>query len=186
MQETITNLSPVRTSDSIGKLSLSLSKAQLEFEKAVKSSENPFFKSRYADLATIINATKEYLCKNELAVMQFPSGDQNSVSITTRLCHSSGEWLESTISGKPPKGDAQSQGSMITYLRRYSLAAICGLSQEDDDGNSLQHQFITKEQSKVIDIKSQSNPEVRDGILKTFGSFDKIPADKFKTIMARL
>jgi hypothetical protein len=158
------NNTPVRSSETIGKLSLALSKAQIEFDKAVKSSNNPFFKSKYADLATIINSTKEYLCANELSVMQFMSGNVMEVSITTRISHSSGEWLESTISGKPPKQDAQSQGNVCTYLRRYSQAAILNIAQEDDDGNSVR----LKDEVKKVKQKIYE-PVKQEALIDTAG-----------------
>ena len=150
---------PVRTSETIGKLSLALSKAQVEFDKAVKSSNNPFFKSKYADLSTIINCTKEYLCENELSLMQFVSGNVSEVFITTRLSHGSGEWLESTISGRPPKADAQGQGNVITYLRRYAQAAILNIAQEDDDGQSVRlKDEVKKVKAKIIQKQIVTDP----------------------------
>lgn len=124
-------------SESIGKLALALSKAQGQMNGVAKGQDNPFFKSKYADLNECIQAAREHLSKNELAVIQTTelSGDNNIV-IVTILAHSSGEWIKSKLKMTPKKDDDQGRGSSITYGRRYSFAAIVGLAQKDDDGNA--------------------------------------------------
>lgn len=123
-------------SDSIAALSASLAKAQGELENASKNANNPHFKSRYADLAELLNTVRPVLSKHGLAVIQMPSFDSGVASVETLLTHSSGEYVSSTCSAPVTKQDAQGVGSAITYLRRYSLAAFCGIAQEDDDANS--------------------------------------------------
>jgi len=125
-------------SESIKELATALSKAQGEMENASKTSANPYFKSKYADLAEIINTAKKVLAKNGLAVIQMPSLEGELVTVETVLLHSSGEWLSNTAAAPldPKKHDSQAVGSAITYLRRYSLAAFLGIAQEDDDGNA--------------------------------------------------
>ena len=177
----------VRQSETIGKLALALSKAQNEFNKAISESQNPFYRSKYADLSTIINATREALFLNEIALMQFVSGDQNSISVTTKLVHSSGEWLESTISGKPAKQDCQQQGAVITYLRRYAQAAILNIAQEDDDGNS--QVFIDKKQVAYIKEKlNYLNNGSEQALLKAYKiqSLEQIKQCKFDEIINAL
>ena len=123
-------------SDTIGNLALALSKAQAELNGAVKSSDNPFFKSKYADLHECIQCSKEALSKNELSVVQTTDpGEGGRILVHTTLCHSSGEWIRGTIEMRPKKDDDQAVGSSITYGRRYGYAAIVGLAQKDDDGN---------------------------------------------------
>jgi hypothetical protein len=122
-------------SESISALSASLAKAQGELENASKNANNSHFKSRYADLAELLNTVRPVLSKHGLAVIQMPSFDSGVVSIETLLTHSSGEYVSSICSAPVTKQDAQGVGSAITYLRRYSLAAFCGIAQEDDDGN---------------------------------------------------
>jgi hypothetical protein len=133
-------------SESIGALASALAKAQGEIENAHKTSDNPFFRSKYADLAEIINTARPVLAKHGLSVVQIPGMDGGSVSVETVLLHESGEWL-SGVSAAPMskqyKKDGgelppspQAVGSSITYLRRYSLAALCAIAQEDDDGNA--------------------------------------------------
>ena len=120
----------------IGKLALALSKAQSTMSGAAKGAENPFFKSKYADLASVWDAARDHLAKNELSVIQLVEGDVTNMEIVTMLCHSSGEWIRGTLKLKPTKADPQGFGSACTYGRRYGLAAIVGLAQVDDDGNA--------------------------------------------------
>lgn len=123
-------------SDQINELATALAKAQGEIENASKSSQNPHFKSRYADLAEVLNTVRPVFASHGLSVSQCPSYEQGIVSVETVLMHSSGQWMSSVISAPISKLDAQSVGSAITYCRRYSLAAVAGIAQEDDDANS--------------------------------------------------
>jgi hypothetical protein len=131
MGEIMENQSPT-----IGSLVLALSKAQGKFEGAAKSSDNPFFKSKYADLYECIEAAKPSLTENELAVIQTTDTDEKGIWVITTLGHSSGEWIRGRLLMKPKKDDDQGTGSSITYGRRYTFAAIVGLAQKDDDGNA--------------------------------------------------
>ena len=123
-------------SEQINELATALAKAQGELENASKSSNNPHFKSKYADLAEIINTTRPVFSAHGLSVTQCPSFETGIVSVETILMHSSGQWMSSTISAPVSKQDAQGVGSAITYCRRYALAAVAGIAQEDDDANS--------------------------------------------------
>ena len=123
-------------SEQINELATALAKAQGELENASKSSNNPHFKSKYADLAEIINTTRPVFSSHGLSVTQCPSFEAGVVSVETILMHSSGQWMSSTISAPVSKQDAQGVGSAITYCRRYALAAVAGIAQEDDDANS--------------------------------------------------
>lgn len=124
----------MQKSDSIASLAAALSAAQGGFHSAKKSSENPFFKSKYADLNSVIEASREQMEKNGLSVVQVPSFADGRVCLETMLMHKSGEWMSGTISTKPQKEDVQSIGSAISYLRRYSLSSFLGIGAEDDDG----------------------------------------------------
>jgi len=123
-------------SETIGALAKALVQAISEMENASKNSVNPHFKSKYADLAEVIATTKPTLQKYGLAVAQFPCFEGGAVGVETIILHDSGEWMSGTAYSPIPKQDPQAVGSAITYLRRYSLAAVCGLTQEDDDGNA--------------------------------------------------
>lgn len=122
-------------SESVASLLGALSKAQGEIDNAKKASVNPFFKSKYADLAEVINVSKDALSAHGLSVSQFPSYEGGIVSVTTVIGHSSGEWMESVMSAPADKVDIQSLGKIVTYIRRYSYSAVLGIAQEDDDGN---------------------------------------------------
>lgn len=125
-------------SDHIGQLISALSLAQGQIEGAAKSSANPFFKSKYADLASCWDACREPLSKNGLAIVQMPSADGAKLSVTTLLAHSSGEWLSETFTTHAKDSTPQSIGSATSYLRRYALAAFVGLYQVDDDAEGAQ------------------------------------------------
>ena len=120
-------------------LMAALATAQAEIENATKGSINPAFRSRYADLAEILNTCRPVLAKHHICIMQSTGFDGSTVSVCTVLAHKDGGWVSSTASCVPAKTDAQGIGSSTTYLRRYSLAAMCAVAQEDDDGNSAQH-----------------------------------------------
>jgi hypothetical protein len=123
-----------RHSEQLDQLFAALCKAQAVFEAAEKSGDNPHFRSKYATLESALEATKKGRSENGLCVLQLPCNIQNAIGVTTLLGHSSGQWIESTIAIPPFKFDAQGAGSVVTYLRRYSLMAILGVAAEDDDG----------------------------------------------------
>lgn len=123
-------------SESIAKLAEALSKAQGAMRNALKDSSNPYFKSNYADLASVSDACRKELAINGLAVSQLPEMRGGRLVLSYILMHSSGEWLCGEIEMNPVKSDPQGIGSAITYARRYSLAAIVGIATEDDDGNA--------------------------------------------------
>ncbi len=116
-----------------------LAAAQGEIENASKNAANPHFRSKYADLAEILNTTRPVFAKHGLSLSQFPGFDGSLASVTTLVAHSSGGYISSVSSCVPAKSDAQGIGSATTYLRRYSAAAAAGIAQEDDDGNSAAH-----------------------------------------------
>jgi len=126
----------MKKSESIVELAKALNKFQKELRPAKKTSENPFFKSTYADLAAIWEAIREPLTKHGLAIVQtMDYSEAGTPLIETVLCHTSGEWIGGALPVKPVKDDPQSLGSAITYARRYSLSAMLGLvTEEDDDG----------------------------------------------------
>ncbi len=127
----------MQKSETINELAAALAIAQGQIKPALKDADNPFFKSKYADLASIWEAIREPLSKNGLSVPQFVENDGEFVTVTTMLCHKSGQWLSGSISLKPAKGDAQAAGSAATYGRRYGLSAIVGVVADvDDDGNA--------------------------------------------------
>ena len=122
-------------SSSIGKLAEALSKAQGKMENAKKDSLNPHFKSKYADLASIIDEIRIPFSTNGLSFVQSIHPTENGIRLITKILHVSGEWIESEIPLLFSKQDMQGFGSALTYARRYGLSALVGIAQEDDDGN---------------------------------------------------
>ena len=112
-------------------------KAQKEFGPALKSSTNPFFTSKYADLAACVEAVIDALNNNGIALIQKCHESDTGVNVETLLLHESGESLSCGVLHVPAsKQDPQGYGSALTYARRYSLMAACGIAPEDDDGNA--------------------------------------------------
>ena len=121
------------TSDSIKELATALNLAQGQMTAAKKDAANPFFKSKYADLGSVIMAIKEAFFDNGLSYIQAPIMAEHSVGVVTRIMHSSGEWIEETLTLPLVKMDPQSAGSAITYARRYALQSMAGVPAADDD-----------------------------------------------------
>lgn len=123
-------------SETIKELAAALHKAQKGIKAALKDSTNPHFKSKYADLSSVIDAVKQPLLDAGIVFTQGVHDAEGGVAIETMLLHTSGEWLSSTLRIPATKQDAQGFGSAITYGRRYGLQSICGVPAEDDDGNA--------------------------------------------------
>lgn len=132
---------------------------------ANKDSNNPFFKSKYADLTACIDAARPHLANNGLAVVQFPTiaNNPDHCALTTMITHSSGQYVSNVMEMKPVKNDPQGIGSCITYMRRYAFAAAVGLGQQDDDGNAASGR---QEKSKPAD-------PVRKATLQTLSALAK-------------
>lgn len=124
-------------SEDIKDLAMALCKAQSEMIFAIKSSENPFYKSKYADLSSVWDVCRSPLTKNGLCVVQQVDGlSQNGeIILNTILMHSSGQWVKSVILMKLIDNKPQTYGSTLTYARRYGLSSLVGVIQDDDDGN---------------------------------------------------
>jgi hypothetical protein len=136
------------TSEQIGELAAALSDAQAEMEGASKSSANPFFKSKYADLSSVWEACRGPLTKYGLSVIQSPEVTGNLVSVETRLLHESGQWIAGVVSCTAKDDSPQSVGSAITYLRRYALQSFAGVAPEDDDAEAAQGRRKPQEAAK--------------------------------------
>ncbi len=114
-----------------------LVKAQKAFGPALKTHTNPAFKSKYADLSACIEAVIDSLNENGIALIQQTHESERGVTVETTFVHESGEMLSSGKLHVPAaKQDPQGYGSALTYARRYSLMAACGIAPEDDDGNA--------------------------------------------------
>lgn len=124
-------------SESITELAKALASFHSELKQPAKDKANPFFKSKYVPLENVVEAITAIAPKFGLSFVQYPINQDNKVGIVTVLMHASGEFIETEpVFAQPAKNDAQAVGSVITYLKRYSLSAVFGItSDEDDDGN---------------------------------------------------
>jgi hypothetical protein len=126
----------IEHSEQLGELTTALVAAQAEFPAIPKTSENPFFKSKYADLADVKAITVPITTKHGLAVTQHPSHNDKGDTLVTMLLHTSGQFIKAEMELHLAKTDAQGQGSALTYARRYAyMAALDLVADEDDDGH---------------------------------------------------
>src|SRR5574344_693014 len=136
-------------SSSIDQLAGALAAAQAEMTFAKKDSTNPFLKAKYSDLASVWDAVRVPLTKNNLCVTQLPTGE----TLTTVLAHKSGQYIASTMPVKTgrndARNDAQAYGSALTYARRYALSAIVGIAQDDDDGEGTNKNVDGQKPNKI-------------------------------------
>lgn len=126
----------MKASASITTIAAVLPKVQAEVKGAVKDATNPHFKSRYADLTSVIDACKAALNKHGITFLQPVRTGEAGVIVETVLLHTSGEWISEELELPVSKNDAQGVGSAITYGRRYGLQSMVGIPAEDDDGNA--------------------------------------------------
>lgn len=139
-------------SENISELAAALAKAQGIMRGALKDSDNPFFKSKYADLSSVVEAIREPFSSNGLSYIQtVEPSDKNEARVGTIILHSSGQWIDCGMVVVPvSKADAQGFGSAITYARRYSLSAAVGVAPEDDDGNAAAKAAPKKQDKREI------------------------------------
>ena len=169
-----------------------LAAAQGEIENANKNAANPHFRSKYADLAEVLNTIRPVFAKHGLSLIQSPGFDGSMARVTTVLAHQSGGYMTSTASCVPAKADAQGIGSATTYLRRYSAAAVAGIAQEDDDGNAAAHNkphaVVTAEQAATVRDMLESTGSDTDKFCAAFecDSVDALPSSKYASAVAAL
>jgi len=171
------------SSDETGKLMEALAKAQGEMEAAKTDSSNPYFKSRYADLASVVKASRPVLAKHGLCVMQRLMTDDSGCYLYTRLGHTSGQWIESKAPINPMKKDAQALGSEITYFRRYAYSALVGVvaTGEDDDGERAMAE-VRASSHKTVGTKATKATEARnDG--KDAGTISKAQLETIRSLI---
>lgn len=152
----------------IAKIAEALNKAQAIMSGAKKDKKNPFFKSSYADLSAVCEAVREPFADNGLSFTQTMSVlDNGRMTITTRLMHLSGEFMDSTMI-LPDISDPQKIGSAITYFRRYALMGIAGIPAEDDDGNqataSTKKESLKKEKQPLPKISDDQYYELEEAL----------------------
>ena len=182
-------------SDEIGALAEALAKVQGEIETATRDSENPFYKSKYADLASIWDACRKQLAKNQLAVIQTTqnnNGIDGTIILVTTLAHSSGQWIRGFLKIRPIKNDPQGIGSAITYARRYALSAIVGVApkDEDDDAENAMNRNNGGNKSEIIKPLNSDEKNIRkrigNYILATCNDDKELAKDHFQAIAAGL
>lgn len=179
-------------SQSIVKISAALLRAQRKMGDATKQSVNPFFQSSYADLNSIRETVIPTLNAEGVSVLQptVTLGDKNFVE--TVLLHESGEWIAGITQIVNVKGDAQSEGSGISYARRYGLQSICNVGAVDDDGEAAQgrtgkQSTVAQQVSKPTESKTktaQQSPEPNRTATVDTGSKDLITS-AFKVLEAQ-
>jgi hypothetical protein len=151
------------TRPKLDELFTALAQAQAEISAAVADKENTHFGFKYADLDSCWEACRKPLTDNELSIIQIPSvGESGAVNMETILGHSSGQSISSHYSMHPDKGGPQALGSCMTYLRRYMLCAMVGISQEDDDANMAsadpdEYERISKTQVDEILVLAENH-----------------------------
>lgn len=148
-----------------------LCKAQKAFAPALKTSTNPHFKSKYVGLDGCVEAVIDALNNNGIYLMQKSHDCENGVKIETILLHESGEEYSGGILHVPAsKQDAQGYGSALTYARRYSLMATCGIAPEDDDGNAASKKPLPELKSVTIDdLDEESQVFIKDTAMQIMG-----------------
>lgn len=159
----------MKTSESLIKISPDLLLAQKSIKFAVENAKNPHLKNNYADLSSVIDAVKTHLNNNNIVFMQSPTpSDDGRLHLTTRLLHTSGEWIEDTATCPLSKQDPQGFGSALTYLRRYSLSAICGLYADDDDGDRASNRDEGNRLSTETMVKQITNCKSMDELMTAY------------------
>jgi ERF superfamily len=190
-------------SEQIDLITAALAKAQSEIENPSKESRNPHFKSSYADLANVLEVCREPLSKNGLCIAQPLSFEGDKIFLVTILSHTSGQWMKSFIPLPIQKPGSQEIGSCITYMRRYSLSALVGIFQEDDDAEiaegresdraTIPEEDPTKISSKQKGLLSGLLSQLNDGSYATkvcaklkISDIYEIPRHKFSELIDHL
>ena len=184
----------------INHIAAALCKAQQEMWIAKKDNENPFFKSKYTDLATVQKILKEFFPKHGLCYVQsIYTNETDNTYVVTKIMHVSGQWVGSSVRLTPSKSDVQSLGAYITYMKRYALSSLAGVicDEEDDDGNSCV-ELPTKKSVETTTIDEQQltqlramlmvTPDVEEQILKGYKikALEELPKASHKTIVNRI
>lgn len=154
----------LQKSENIGSLVKALSAVQEKLQPAAKSANNPFFKSKYADLTDVWNSCRQLLTENGLSVIQTTTVEEasNGVTVQTTLAHTSGEWITGELYMPVVKKEPQAVGSAITYARRYALSAIVGITADDDDGEAAMGRYKGASQKQAT--RQTTEPANPNGI----------------------
>lgn len=185
-------------SPQINELAAALSKAQGTIGGAHKDAKNPFYKSKYANLASVVDAIREPFAANGLSFSQGTISAGASYTLRTVILHSSGQWLASSLTAAPVKPDPQSVGSLISYLKRYGLQAMCGVASiddvDDDDAEAAcgrakevepREVEPKKVEPKKVDIFDKDSANHRERVAKALGNM-KVDSALFPSVYAIL
>ncbi len=130
-------MTEIRTSEQINEIAAAIAKAQAELDNVERGGTNPHYRSRYAQLSAVLEEVRPKFSKHGVAILQHAvNGAGSHVGVVTRLAHSSGQWIESSLYVVPARFDAQGAGSVISYLRRYALMSVAGIGPDDDDAEA--------------------------------------------------
>lgn len=167
-------------------IAAALVKAQTAFGPALKSSSNPHFRSKYADLSTCVEAVIDALNANGIALIQRTHPCQTGVIVETVFIHESGDFYSAgTLHVPAQKNDAQGYGSALTYARRYSLMAACGIAPEDDDGNAASRKpapkplptadvgSVDRAAQAILEAIAENDSEAVNSIFKSLSDQEK-------------
>ena len=164
-------------SELINELAAALSKAQGQLAGAVKDSSNPFFKSRYADLSSVVEALRQPFANNGLSYIQTTESHPDEVRVETILMHSSGQWITTGFLNVPvTKSDAMGHGSALTYARRYSLCLL-GVAPIDDDGGAAIGKPL-----EPVDLKPLLDAQTLPDLQKAYQTAYKAAQDAQNTV----
>lgn len=197
-------------SEQLNELFSALAKAQAEFGVAGHNAENPHFRSKFSDISELVRVSRPMLTKNGLSVIHQILPDASGEHyMHTILAHASGQYIETRIGIKPAKSDIQALGGCITYLKRYTYAAIIGLvsSAEDDDGESQMSRgvpaqqvpqytgpkngvsdIITNEQLMMLEHELRDHPNIVQTIIDkmNISNLKQLPKHHFMNTMQRI
>lgn len=179
-EESVERTGREKMNENIGELYSALSAAQKEIFGAVKDSDNPFFKSKYADLASVLDAIREPFAKNGLCLSQVMEPMDGGLVLVSILGHKSGASLVSRLPVILTDTKPQAVGSHITYARRYAAAAISGCAQIDDDGEAAHGR--NQKPAGVIspELKASLEASAKSGLEGFRAAWKALPQDKRK------
>jgi ERF superfamily len=174
--------SNINSSPEFAKLAAALAKAQGEIKNPAKDSENPHFKSSYANLASGLVAVKAALSKHEIAVIQVERLRTPLRVLYTRLIHSSGQWIETEFPIGPAAAAPQPHGSALTYARRYSLFTLVGIAGEDDDDDGNAAQAGHQAQAPIM----RGKQTITSGKREVAASSASLTDEESKTLLGKM
>jgi len=199
-------------SEQIAELATALSKAQGEFQVAQLNRQNPYFKSRYADLMSVVSSARPALSKHGLSVVQDILSDEHGSNVLhTILLHSTGQYIESRMRIVPPKSDIQTISSYVTYLKRLTYASLVGVvtGEDDDDGeasvaqerathakgvankfDAKEHEYVSVSRDQIDELEREldGHEDIADRMLLAYKiqSIADLPKAKYANAISRI